>query len=582
VPGNPTTVRVEPTFLNFDLLKKTIKNIFVILDRREKTTLGRLIASDVVISILDISFLVALLYIVHFYTQSNHTLPDHSPGSSYFGVRAFNTHPLLLFGVFFLLFALKNWAGYLVLRMQFRFVYGVASRLSRNNLANYMDGRFNDYVNINSAVHIRKINQHPIEFGHYVLGGFQQIISQSLLIAMTVIATLIFNPVLFLLLFIILTPPIFLTSYLIRKKMSTIRKTAKPVSEKTLQHLQEALSGFVESKVYGRKNFFVRRYDAYQAMFNGFLADQQVIQNIPSKLIEVFAVFGFFVLILINTYTGDSNTIQLITIGAFMGAAYKIIPGIVKILNSIGQIRTYAFTASDLLQEQSPTVRTATQNTAPVEGIRSLEFSRVSFQYEDEPVVQNFSMSLSAGELIGLTGISGKGKTTIVNLLLGFAEATSGEISVNGQTTAAAERQRFWKYISYVKQQPFMISDSILRNIVLDEQVGDPARLDELIRKMGLQEFTGIFPEGLNKLLMENGKNISGGQRQRIAFARAMYKKADLVILDEPFNELDAMAELEMLQHCRELAEMGTAILLITHNPKSLSFCHKIISLNEI
>jgi ABC-type transport system involved in cytochrome bd biosynthesis fused ATPase/permease subunit len=224
---------------------------------------------------------------------------------------------------------------------------------------------------------------------------------------------------------------------------------------------------------------------------------------------------------------------------------------------------------------------TDSRDALPVEGIRSLEFSRVSFQYLDEPVVQDFSMSLSAGELVGLTGVSGKGKTTIVNLLLGFAEASSGEILVNGQITAAAERQQFWKYISYVKQQPFLISDSILHNIVLDEQAGDPARLDDLIRKMGLQEFTGIFPEGLNKLLMENGKNISGGQRQRIAFARAMYKKADLVILDEPFNELDATAELEMLQHCRELAEMGTAILLITHNTKSLSFCHKIISLNE-
>jgi ABC-type multidrug transport system fused ATPase/permease subunit len=561
------------TFVNFEPLKKTVKNIFIILNRKEKANLGKLTVFDVIISVLDIFFLVMLLYIVHFYTEVH-----HAADISYFPFTIFNQFPLLLIGVFFLLFSLKNLAGFLVLRMQFRFVYGVASRLSRNNLVNYLEGSYDDYVNINSSVHTRKINQQPIEFGHYVLGGFQQILSQSLLILLTVVATLIFNPTLFLLLFVILTPPILLTGFLIKGKMSAIRKTAKPVSEKTLQSLQEALSGFIESNVYERKGFFIDRYDAYQAKFNHFLASQQVIQNIPSKLIEVFAVFGFFILILINSYTGNTNTVQLITIGAFMGAAYKIIPGIVKILNSVGQIRTYGFAAADLAEEQA---------AGPVEkgqckeAIASVAFAGVSFRYAGEPVLHDFSMTMARGEFIGLSGMSGKGKTTIVNLLLGFCDPCSGFISVNGTITTAGDRREFWKHISYVKQQPFMICDSILRNIVLDERVGDPGKLDEVIRKIGLEELTGIFPEGLNKMLTEDGKNISGGQRQRIAFARALYKEADLIILDEPFNELDEESELRMLEHCRRLAEQGKAVLLITHNKQSLSLCHKTVSLNE-
>ena len=86
-----------------------------------------------------------------------------------------------------------------------------------------------------------------------------------------------------------------------------------------------------------------------QSGFNEFLSDHQAIQNMPSRLIEVFAILGLFVLILINTFTANSNSIGLITLGAFMAAAYKIIPGIVKILNSNGQIKTYEFTINDLL-----------------------------------------------------------------------------------------------------------------------------------------------------------------------------------------------------------------------------------------
>ena len=121
----------------------------------------------------------------------------------------------------------------------------------------------------------------------------------------------------------------------------------------------------------------------------------------------------------------------------------------------------------------------------------------------------------------------------------------------------------------------------MLTNIVLDEDGYDRERLCEAARAAGLERFTGKFPEGLQAPITENGKNISGGQRQRIAFARALYKDADLLILDEPFSELDEEAERELLEYCLQLAKGGKAILLITHNKTNFSFCHKTIFLDE-
>ena len=169
---------------------------------------------DVLVSLLDISFLAMLLYLVHFYTARQPVAVKNI-----FLFAFLDKHPLVPIIIFFVLFSIKNMFGFNVFRNQFRYVYQVASRLSRKNMELYFSGSFNDYVSIDSSVHIRKIGQYPIEFGYYILGGLQQIISQSILICITITAVLIYNPVLFPLLLIILAPPIILIGILLKKKI---------------------------------------------------------------------------------------------------------------------------------------------------------------------------------------------------------------------------------------------------------------------------------------------------------------------------------------------------------------------------
>jgi ABC-type bacteriocin/lantibiotic exporter with double-glycine peptidase domain len=196
-------------------------------------------------------------------------------------------------------------------------------------------------------------------------------------------------------------------------------------------------------------------------------------------------------------------------------------------------------------------------------------------------VLNNFSLEIKKGDFVGLSGKSGRGKTTAMNLLLGFLEPDSGSIMINGVAQQGAELRSYWKNISYVQQQPFLLNDSVLHNMTLQEDNHDLPRLNEAIRITGLQELARNGPEGPDIQLTEDGKNISGGQRQRIALARALYKNADLIILDEPFNELDRESENSILNHLQTLARSGKIIILITHDKESLSFCNKIVSLDE-
>jgi ABC-type bacteriocin/lantibiotic exporter with double-glycine peptidase domain len=292
-------------------------------------------------------------------------------------------------------------------------------------------------------------------------------------------------------------------------------------------------------------------------------------------LIEVFAVAGLFILIALNKWLNNGPT-DLITIGAFMAAAYKVIPGIVKILNLNGQMHTYAYTATDLLQLQKPINEKVKSKNE--KGIGSIIFNNVSFRYKDEWLLKNISLSIKSGDFLGISGISGKGKTTLLNLLLGFIKPLTGEISIN---KGPEDLQHYWANISYVKQQNFLINDTIKKNITLTDEATEEKKLNDIIKLTGLEELVNSDPQGINKLIMENGKNISGGQRQRIAIARALYKEAGLIILDEPFSELDDLSQECFLQHFKNLSESGKIVILITHDKKSLSFCNQTISLDE-
>jgi ABC-type bacteriocin/lantibiotic exporter with double-glycine peptidase domain len=242
-------------------------------------------------------------------------------------------------------------------------------------------------------------------------------------------------------------------------------------------------------------------------------------------------------------------------------------------------MKAYEFSMNDL--EQGKITKELLHGQERVQGIQSVEFKNINFHYGEQPVLQNFSFALKMGNFIGITGESGKGKTTILNLLLGFLQPSEGEVLINEIPVTGDKIKNYWPFIAYVRQQNFFIHDTLLRNITLEEEEYDKEDLQYALNISGLEKIVTKFPEGLEKVITENGKNISGGQQQRIAIARALYKNATVILLDEPFNELDEDATHSLLDHFRELAVAGKMVVMITHDKKSLSYCNKIISLDE-
>lgn len=553
-------------------MKQILKDIFKTLNAAEKKKLWELAAADVFISILDIAFLIALLWLVDFYTK-----PDQTGLPAIISFPLLIKYPFLLIGIFTILFLIKNLLGFLVSKGQYNFVYRVASRISRDGLMQYLTGPYSDYVHVDSSIMNRKISQQPIEFCHYVLNGIQQIFSQAVLILITLVAILFYNPLLLPLLVLILAPPVLIISFFMKRRLHTSRLLGQKTSEKSIQHLQEALTGYIESNIYLKNVFFTSRYHRFQSQLNHYLADRLIIQGMPPRFIELFAVFGLFVLIVINFFTFHGNTIPLVTIGALMVAAYKIIPGIVKITNTIGQVKTYSYTTSGLSLNDTHFFNKFIE----CEPISSVRFENIDFSFNSKNILKSFSFNMSKGDLIAINGSSGKGKTTLINLLLGFLEPESGCIYINGKMVDSEGRMGYWSRISYTKQQHFFLHASIKENIALQEEPLDRNKIKEISAIAGIEALIEGFPLGMDTIITENGKNLSGGQRQRFIFARALYKDFDLLILDEPFSELDEKSEIQMLKELQKIAAQGRIVLLITHNMNAATFCNRKIVLDE-
>jgi ABC-type bacteriocin/lantibiotic exporter with double-glycine peptidase domain len=554
-------------------VKNILKHTWAVLDKKEKKQFVALVIPDIIISIADILSLALLLWIIRFYIQPG----DHTH-LSFLPRWLADKNSIGFIALFFFLFSIKNIVAWFVTKAWYTFVGKVAVRISGINLSAYQDAEFDEFINTDSSVHLRRIGFQPVEFCQYILSGIPQILNQSVLILLTIVAILLFNAKLFLLLLLILLPPVIVIFYFIKRGLNKIRDDIKTGHERSFQHLLDALKGYVESNIYGRNHFFLRRFVLSREKLSSSLFKSLSIQSMPPRIIEIFAVLGLFILIAIAKWSGNNDTDYLITVGAFVGAAYKIIPGIVKIINISGQINAYEFSLLDLLQTQQKLKNKKEKKTVPAPA--SIELKNIQFKYDQQPVLTNLSFSVKQGDFLIITGESGKGKTTILNLLLGFLSPASGTIHIDDLPAGKEDIQNYWSYISYVRQQSFFIHDTLLRNITLEEENYDKKNLALALELSGINKLAEGWPEGLDKMITENGKNISGGQRQRIAIARAVYKNAAVIILDEPFNELDEESEHTLLQHFKKLSQSGKMVILITHNKSSVSFADKTISLD--
>lgn len=224
----------------------------------------------------------------------------------------------------------------------------------------------------------------------------------------------------------------------------------------------------------------------------------------------------------------------------------------------------------------------------PLGEFEKLEFRNVSFAYPktEEMILKNLSFEINAGEKISVVGLNGAGKSTLIKLICRFFPVTEGEILINGHNIEDYDYSSYMNRISAIFQDFQMLNFTLAENILGEDYQNQSKRqeAEELFRQVGLAEKLKELPHGLDtylgKSFHEEGVEISGGQLQKVAIVRALYKKADLVILDEPTSALDPLAEAEIYEQFNNLVKDKTAIY-ISHRMSSSVFCDRILLINQ-
>jgi len=282
---------------------------------------------------------------------------------------------------------------------------------------------------------------------------------------------------------------------------------------------------------------------------------------------------------------------QWVTQLALLGlAAYRLLPPLQQVFAALARIRTDAAAfqriADDLVRaRQLPPAAPAdaAAHEWASRPLREIRLVGVSYRHEPErdSGVSNISLRIPAGALVGFAGPNGSGKTTLADLILGLRVPDVGQIQIDGVALDERNRSGWLTAVAHVPQDIILLDATVAQNVAFGTPAGriEVARVREAVRGARLESLIDTLPAGLKTEVGQNGVQLSGGQRQRLAIARALYRRASLLVLDEATSALDTSTETEILGLLRALCASCT-VVLIAHRPTSLQACDEVFELD--
>ena len=313
--------------------------------------------------------------------------------------------------------------------------------------------------------------------------------------------------------------------------------------------------------------------------------NQNIIQQLPRGILELIGVVTVvFLILILNIIDVDfENSVSFI--GIFFLCMIRLLPAINRILQSIQALRYGKSTINILISELNSKDNLQQINSNKIsksfnENFKTLEFKDVNFSYDkNKKVLNNLSFIIKHRQIIGISGESGSGKSTILDLISGLIKEDSGQILINGKEHFVASNE-WQKKIGFVFQDTYLLDDTLKKNIAIgvkDEDIDDK-KIDFSIKYSQLDKFVNTLKDNIEQNFGDIEQRLSGGQKQRIGIARALYNNPEILILDEATSALDYVTEKKILSILTELKKKCT-IIIVSHKENTLKICDKIIEL---
>ena len=334
-----------------------------------------------------------------------------------------------------------------------------------------------------------------------------------------------------------------------------------------LSLIEETLSGLRIIKSFNAQRAFIKRFTDSTQRFNTYANNLSYRQNLASPISEFLGILVIGILlwyggtmVLVDKTLGGSEFV------AYMGLAYNILTPAKEISKAAYRLRqgdAAALRVLEVIHAQNPIFdkENAIEKT---DFQAAISLKNISFKYDNEYVLKDFSLEIPKGKTVALVGQSGSGKSTIANLIARFYDVNEGSITFDGTDIRDLKIQSLRDLIGIVSQDSILFNDTITNNLLIGKASATPAEIEEAAKVANAYDFIEALPEKFQTNIGDMGGKLSGGQKQRLSIARAVLKNPPIMILDEATSALDTESE-KLVQNALEKMMMNRTSLVIAH-----------------
>jgi len=373
---------------------------------------------------------------------------------------------------------------------------------------------------------------------------------------------------------LVILPLVIYPVSILTKKMKKISHKTQETNSDINSHLSEIFTNIEGIKSYNAIDYELNKFKKFNMDF--FKINLKAVKN-NNLLSPIMQTFSAIVAALVIFVGGKEVIAGNMTVGAFfsfMTALFMLTDPLRRISIIINQFQD-AIAAHERILELKGILPTIEYGKETINSIDYIEFKNVSLQYENNIALKNINFKAKKGEIIGLVGDSGGGKSSVINLILRFYNPENGEILFNNKNIKNINLLSIRENIAVVTQRVYIFNDTIAANIAYGKEINEE-KIKLALKKANLLEFIENLDDGIYTILNENGTNLSGGQRQRIAIARALYLNPSVLILDEATSALDNKSEAKIMETIHSISK-ELIIFIIAHRLNTIENSDKIL-----
>ena len=336
--------------------------------------------------------------------------------------------------------------------------------------------------------------------------------------------------------------------------------------------LNKLILNFKEINIYGIKNYLFSKFEFFEDAFNRNIKYSSFINHSSKPFIEIIAVISFAILIYFNLSSFQRGDF-VIQISIIVFALYKLLPSANVIYTAFNQIM-YDRSSINIIHKQilnnNEIIHYENKTNLFQNPIKTLKIENLQFSFNSKELIKNFSYEFNEGNFYLIKGVSGKGKTTFLNLLMGVIKSEKGNFYYNKEKFNNFNNLSWFKVLSYVPQRITLLNDTLKDNITFSfDKNYDVEKYKNILKQLNIHnEFSGRE----NEMINEYSSNLSGGQSQRIGLARALYRNSKIILLDEPTSSLDENNERKFLNIVQSLKKDRIIIMISHKNHGNIQF----------